>query len=142
MQQYNSFSLSSFVALTFMISFFGFSVGLPVLGLISSPHFWVHINHNIWVTKVNTFPQFFCINIVKIIYCHFFSKCDIFTLKRGVFMNLFQKRKTKKRMEKLWGFCEYHIMEYEKRCSYTAPSCLPDLKKQIWKMQIMNLIFV
>ena len=49
-------------------------------------------------------------------------------------MNLFQKRKTKKRMEKLWGFCEYHIMEYEKRCSYTAPSCLPDLKKQIWKM--------
>lgn len=49
-------------------------------------------------------------------------------------MNLFQKRKTKKRMEKLWGFCEYHIMEYEKRCSYTVPSCLPDLKKQIWKM--------
>lgn len=51
-------------------------------------------------------------------------------------MNLFQKRKTKKRMEKLWGFCEYHIMEYEKRCSYTVPSCLPDLKKQIW--QIIN----
>lgn len=49
-------------------------------------------------------------------------------------MNLFQKRKTKKRMEKLWGLCEYHIMEYEKRCSYTVPSCLPDLKKQIWKM--------
>lgn len=49
-------------------------------------------------------------------------------------MNLFQKRKTKKRMEKLWGLCEYHIMEYEKRCSYTVPSCLPDLKKQIWQM--------
>lgn len=46
----------------------------------------------------------------------------------------FRGAKTKKRMEKLWGFCEYHIMEYEKQCPFAVPSCLPDFKRQVWLM--------
>lgn len=49
-------------------------------------------------------------------------------------MFLFRSAKIKKRMEKLWSFCAYHISEYEKQCSQSVPSALPDLKKQVWNM--------